>query len=131
MESNDYKKGLKIFEKVYREKAANTLSKIESYDKELADVLIDTAYGRILSRPCLDLKTKELCIVSMLIPLGKTLALKRHISGALNVGVKPEHLREVLVASHLYVGWPLCLDAFDTFQEVLEERKNRKKKTGR
>jgi len=130
MESKDYKKGLKIFEKVYREKAASTLNKIKSYDKELADVLIDTAYGRILSRPALDLKTKELCIVSMLIPLGKTLALKRHINGALNAGVKPEHLREVLVASHLYVGWPLCLDAFDTLQEVLEERK-RKQKTGK
>jgi len=130
MEGKDYKKGLKIFEKVYRGKAASTLSRIESYDRELADVLIDTAYGRILSRPALDLKTKELCIVSMLIPLGKTLALKRHLNGALNVGVKPEHLREVLVASHLYVGWPLCLDAFDVFQEVLEERK-RKQKTGR
>jgi 4-carboxymuconolactone decarboxylase len=125
MEGEHYKKGLRIFEKVYREKAANTLSKIKSYDKELANVLIDTAYGRILSRPTLDLKTKELCIVSMLIPLGKTLALKRHINGALNVGVKPEHLKEVLVASHLYVGWPLCLDAFDTFHEVLEERKKK------
>lgn len=123
MESEHYKKGLKIFKKVYREKAAKTLSVIESYDKELADLLIDTSYGRILSRPALDLKTKELCIVSMLIPQGRTLALKRHINGALNVGVKPEHLREVLVASHLYVGWPLCLDAFDTFQEVLKERK--------
>jgi 4-carboxymuconolactone decarboxylase len=125
MEGEHYKKGLRIFEKVYREKAANTLSKIKSYDKELANVLIDTAYGRILSRPTLDLKTKELCIVSMLIPLGKTLALKRHINGALNVGVKHEHLKEVLVASHLYVGWPLCLDVFDTFHEVLEERKKK------
>ncbi len=125
MGSEHYKKGLKIFEKVYKENAASTLKKIKSYDEELADVLIDTAYGRILSRPALDLKTKELCIVSMLIPLGRTLALKRHINGALNAGVKPEHLKEVLVASHLYVGWPLCLDAFDIFQEVLEERKKK------
>ncbi|MEO5818757.1 MAG: carboxymuconolactone decarboxylase family protein [Gemmatimonadaceae bacterium] len=51
--------------------------------------MVIEGYGKILSRPGLDLPRRELCIVAACAMTGQDRQLHSHLHGALNVGVAP------------------------------------------
>ena len=53
----------------------------------LDDWMITEGYGKVLSRPGLDLPRRELCIVAACAAAGQDRQLHSHLHGALNVGV--------------------------------------------
>jgi 4-carboxymuconolactone decarboxylase len=61
-------------------------------------------YGKVLSRPGLDLRRRELCIVAACAAMGQDRQLHSHLRGALNVGVEPAALSEALDALADLVG---------------------------
>lgn len=62
----------------------------------LDEWMIVEGYGKVLGRPALDLPRRELCIVAACASTGQARQLHSHLHGALNVGVEPDLLREVL-----------------------------------
>ena len=78
------------------------------------------ACGDVWQRPGLDLKTRSLITVAMLIALGKQHELKGHVRGALNNGATPEELQEVLLHASIYCGLPTAVEAFRTAAEVVD-----------
>jgi 4-carboxymuconolactone decarboxylase len=69
----------------------------------LDDWMIEEGYGKVLSRPELDLPRRELCIVAACAATRQDRQLQSHLHGARNVGVPPhivtqalEALREIL-----------------------------------
>lgn len=58
-------------------------------------IVVD-GYGRILSRPALDLRRRELCSVAMLVPQDTPRQLHSHLRGALNAGASKEEVQSVL-----------------------------------
>ena len=78
------------------------------------------AWGDVWQRPGLDLKTRSLITVAMLIALGKQHELKGHVRGALNNGATPEELQEVLLHASIYCGLPTAVEAFRTAAEVVD-----------
>ena len=58
----------------------------------------------------------------LLAAMGKQHELKGHVRGALNNGVTPEELREVMLHATVYCGYPTAIDAFRTVAEVVEPR---------
>jgi 4-carboxymuconolactone decarboxylase len=62
----------------------------------LDDWMITDGYGKILSRPLLDLKLRELCIVAACAAGGQQRQLHSHLRGALNAGVAPAALERAL-----------------------------------
>lgn len=56
----------------------------------LDDWMITEGYGKVLSRPGLDLPRRELCIVAACAAAGQDRQLHSHLHGALNVGVAPD-----------------------------------------
>ncbi|MEO5568520.1 MAG: carboxymuconolactone decarboxylase family protein, partial [Gemmatimonadaceae bacterium] len=58
--------------------------------------MIVEGYGKVLSRPGLDLPRRELCIVAACVASGQERQLHSHLHGALNVGVAPSVVRESL-----------------------------------
>lgn len=62
---------------------------IRELHTELDDWMITEGYGKVLSRPGLDLQRRELCIVAACAALGQDRQLHSHLRGALNVGVAP------------------------------------------
>ena len=78
------------------------------------------AWGDVWQRPGLDLKTRSLITVAMLIALGKQHELKGHVRGALNNGATPEELQEVLLHASIYCGLPTAVEAFRTAAEVID-----------
>lgn len=70
----------------------------------LDDWMIVEGYGKILSRPGLELRLRELCIVAACVATGQDRQLHSHLHGALNAGA----------AAAEVVG---CLDALDGVAE--------------
>ena len=60
-----------------------------------SDLLVD-AYGKVIGRPGLDLKRRELCTVATTAVLGTAEQLHSHLRGALNTGAEPKEIEAVL-----------------------------------
>ena len=78
------------------------------------------AWGDVWQRPGLDLKTRSLITVAMLTALGKQHELKGHVRGALNNGVTPEEISEVLLHASIYCGVPAAVEAYRSAAEVVD-----------
>ncbi len=66
--------------------------------------MISDGYGKVLSRPGLDLKTRELCIVAACAAAGQQRQLRSHLHGALNSGATPDEIVATLDALSDLVG---------------------------
>lgn len=60
--------------------------------------MIVDGYGKVLSRPALDLKRRELCIVAACAAAGQQRQLHSHLHGALNSGASVDELSATLDA---------------------------------
>jgi 4-carboxymuconolactone decarboxylase len=78
------------------------------------------AWGDVWQRPGLELKTRSMITVAMLIAMGKQNELKGHVRGALNNGVTPAELQEILLHAAVYCGVPSAVEAFRTAAEVVD-----------
>jgi 4-carboxymuconolactone decarboxylase len=78
------------------------------------------AWGDVWQRPGLALKTRSMITVAMLIAMGKQHELKGHVRGALNNGVTPAELQEILLHAAVYCGVPSAVEAFRTAAEVVD-----------
>jgi 4-carboxymuconolactone decarboxylase len=58
--------------------------------------MIVEGYGKVLSRPGLDLKRRELCVVAACAVLGQERQLHSHLHGALNAGANASEVDETL-----------------------------------
>ena len=62
----------------------------------LEDLVLVDAYGKVIGRPGLDLKRRELCTVATTAVLGTAEQLHSHLRGALNTGASSEEIEAVL-----------------------------------
>lgn len=118
---SDYDKGLAIRKQVMGENyVANALSGVSDFTRPIQEHITAKAWGDVWQRPGLDLKTRSLITVAMLTALGKQHELKGHLRGALNNGVTPAELQEVLLHAAVYCGLPTAVEAFRTAAEVVD-----------
>ncbi len=64
----------------------------------LDEWMIMEGYGKVLSRPGLDLPRRELCIVAACAAAGQDRQLHSHLHGALNAGVAPAAVSDTIAA---------------------------------
>jgi len=64
----------------------------------LDEWMIVEGYGKVLSRPALDLPRRELCIVAACAASKQDRQLHSHLYGALNVGVEPDVIEATIEA---------------------------------
>ncbi|MBL15669.1 MAG: hypothetical protein CL767_00580 [Chloroflexi bacterium] len=85
--------------------------------------LVDSViYGEIYNRPAVDLKTRSLCTIAALVVLGHSpQMIKRHISGALHIGVTREEISEIIAQMVFYGGMPAAVNAFRMAKEAFDE----------
>ena len=68
------------------------LAKASPFTEPLQELVTRHAWGNTWQRPGLDLRTRSIVTVSMLVALGRSHELKTHVRGALNNGVTVEEL---------------------------------------
>ena len=102
---------------------SQVLASLAQTSPDLAQWIIDFAYGQVVSRPQLDLCTRELATVASLTTLGNApRQLTAHVNGALNAGCKPEAVVEVVTQMAVYAGFPAALNGIAVVKEVFAER---------
>lgn len=91
-------------------------------DPEMMDILQKFIFGEVFQTGNLTLQQREM-ITCITLAIMQTLPqLKAHAGAALNVGVKPEELREVIYLTAPFIGFPKMLNAIATVNEVFKER---------
>ena len=96
------------------------LGRSTPFTAPLQELVTKHAWGNTWQRPGLDLRTRSIVTVAMLVGQGKMHELKIHVRGALNNGVTPEELQEIFLHASVYCGFPTALDAFRTASEVID-----------
>lgn len=71
----------------------------------------------------LSAKEKSIVLISSLTAQGKLKALKTELNGGLEAGLTINEIKEALVHSYAYCGFPRSIRGLQTFMTVLEERK--------
>ncbi|MEO0607110.1 MAG: carboxymuconolactone decarboxylase family protein [Pseudomonadota bacterium] len=91
----------------------------------MSESLVEWAYGRQLSRPGLDMKSRYIGIIAALTALGAqtTPQLKIQISGALKAGLTKHEIAETIWQTALYGGLPAAINALNTALDVFEDQK--------
>ncbi len=122
-ESPAYLKGKETLARVTGANGAKVVEGLQDIAPELGRWIIEWGYGQVISRPQLDLRTRELITVGALTALGTAQPqLKAHINGALNVGCKPEEIVEAIMQMTAYAGFPASLNGIAQAKEVFAER---------
>jgi 4-carboxymuconolactone decarboxylase len=96
------------------------LQKATDFTRPLQDLVTRHAWGNTWQRDGIDLKTRSIVTVSMLVALGRMHELKIHVRGALNNGVTKAELQEIFMHASVYCGFPAAVDAFRTASEVVD-----------
>src|SRR5213594_1628426 len=89
-------RGAAVCREVYGRAYHKLLVNLRALDPALEDLVLVDAYGKVIGRPGLDLKRRELCTVAAIAVLGTAKQLHSHLRGALNTGAAPAEVEAVL-----------------------------------
>ena len=89
---------------------------------DLERILGEALFGTIWKRPALTPVQREMVTLSCLIVMNREVQLKRHLGNALNAGLTPDHVVELIIHDAWYGGAPAGIQALTLCKEVFEER---------
>lgn len=119
--------GMEIMNKLEAGLAERVTSSLSQLDEGLSKLITDYAFGAVIGRPGLDLKTREMITVASLISLGNAKPqLELHMRAALNVGVTPQELLEIVIQMAIYAGVPACMNGITAYRAAMEAIEQRK-----
>lgn len=90
--------------RIHRDKYPRIRNKIGDICPDLGYLMIAEGYGHVLSREGLDLKSRELAVVAMLVSLQAPRQLYSHIRGAGNVGCGAMEIYEAIITGIVWVN---------------------------
>ena len=118
----NYEKGKAMRTRVLgAEYVAKAVSNPDDFAAPLQDLVTSYAWGTVWPRAGLEPKIRSIATVSMLIALNRPTELKLHMRGAMNNGVTPDELRELIMHSSVYCGFPAAMDSMRQAKALLEE----------
>ena len=98
-------------------------------DPDLERYVREFAYGEVYGRSNLpgglEPKVQEWLAIVMLAALGSPGEIKTHLRGAINAGASEQELREVILFTIPYLGFPKAINAMQALKEYLLERETK------
>lgn len=122
-EDERFEKGLAIQKPLYGDEIQKSMEGLpDNMGADVSRFLTEVCFGDFYTRKGLDLKTRELLMLSALVTTGNNPAtLKSHIKGNLKAGNSKETITAAIIQCLPYVGFPNTLSALRTLKEVLAE----------
>ena len=118
----DYDRGVELRKKLSGGRpVSGGLAAMHELAPEIAELVTEALFGRVWTRPGLDLKLRSVATISTLMALQRLPQLKTHILNALNVGLTKEEIVEVLGHVVWYAGVPAGINAFQVAKEAFAE----------
>ena len=85
------------------------------------EILTEVIFGRVWTRPELDLKIRSAVTIASLMALQRLPQLKQHILYGLNLGLTREEIVEILTHVAWYAGVPTAVNALQIAKEAFAE----------
>lgn len=98
--------------------AQRTEAQILESQGAMGELVMDYAFGDVWSRPQLSRRDRSLVVISVLAAINMKHELEFHLQGALNHGVTPIEIEEMLLTLVVYGGFPRAIDASSVAQAV-------------
>jgi 4-carboxymuconolactone decarboxylase len=98
---------------------------LSEFNAPFQEFITRYAWGEIWERPGLTRRERSLITLAMLVALNREAEFRMHIRAALNNGVTPEEIREVLIHAGIYCGLPAANAAIQAAEQVIKETKDR------
>lgn len=115
-------KGLEVMRAVFGTSEPEKIAqRIEDQNGALGSFAVDFVFGDVWSRPGISRRDRSLVVISILAALNVTTPLKTYVKAAINNGLTPEEIREVMTHMCGYAGFPRALEAMRVANEVLAE----------
>ncbi|MGF4046192.1 carboxymuconolactone decarboxylase family protein [Paenarthrobacter nitroguajacolicus] len=122
--TESYDVGLSVRKKVMGlPHVEQTLESSSPFSRPIQDLITEYAWGKVWSRPGLDLKSRSILTLGMLTALNRSTELAGHVRGALNNGLTEEEILEVLLQTMVYCGAPAAQESFRIAEKVISEFK--------
>lgn len=120
-EENRHEKGLTLQQPLYGTVIKDALRGLpENMGEEAARLLTEVYFGDFCTRGVLDMKTRELLTIGILVTAGNWDTLSSHIKGSLKAGNKPEEIVAAIIQCMPYVGFPNGLKALKILKAEME-----------
>jgi len=114
--------GLKMRMRVLGEAhVKRSLADVDDFNRDIQELATSFGWGEIWTRPGLSPRERSILNLGMLTALNRPHEFKVHVRGALNNGLTREEIREALLQTAVYCGFPAALEAFRLAREVLKE----------
>ena len=119
-----FQKGLELRRKMLGPEGADKkLAAASDFIKPLEEWVTQQCFGEAWQRPVLDLKTRSMLTIAMLVSMGQNYQVKHHVRGAIANGVTKDEIREILMHAVIYCGLPQTVHAMLAAEEALKELK--------
>ena len=125
MGEDRYAAGMAVRRRVMGDVHVNrSMGRTDELSAEIQKLIVEVGWGTVWTRPGLSLRDRSLVNIAMLTGLGRAEELRHHTIGALRNGITREELREVIIQSAIYCGFPAAQAALravrDAFKEIEE-----------
>ena len=108
--SDRYERGLKKMSEVYGVDGGEFVEPL----KDLGRYMVEFPYGDIYSRGGLAVRDREIATSAMLTALGgREPQLRVHFAAALNVGLTPAEIEEIIIHTIIFAGFPTAINALN------------------
>lgn len=111
-------RGVEVCQAVYRRQYEALREVMDGIHPDLDRWAVTDGYGKVLGRPALDLKTRELCIGAQLAGTTASRQLHAHLRGCLNVGATVAEVDSALAAVADIIGADRARSADRVWQKV-------------
>jgi 4-carboxymuconolactone decarboxylase len=119
-----YEAGLEMRKSVLgAEHVERSLANASEFAQPMQEFVTEYCWGAVWTRPGLEARTRSLINLAMLTALNRNHELAVHVKGAINNGVTPEEIQEVLLQTAIYVGVPAALESFRVAEKTIQELK--------
>ena len=115
--------GERILEHMAPGQVQRLAAALEAVAPDMVRFVVDFGYGDVLSRPGLDLRSRQVATVAALAGLGTAREqLAFHVGASLTAGLSPAELVETAYLVTVFAGFPAGLNALAVMREVFTAR---------
>ena len=115
-------RGLQALKDIDGKGGEGVLASLADIAPDMGNLLLEHAFGDVLSRPGLDWRSREIATIAALTALGTASPqLKVHIAAGLHVGLTREEIVETIIQMSVYAGYPAALNGLFAAREVFAQ----------
>ncbi len=125
MDKATYDKGMEIRRATLGDAYVDrAIANMDDFTKDVQELVTTYCWGEVWGRDGIDRKTRSTINLAMISALNRPHELAAHVRGAINNGLTPDEIKEILLQVGIYCGVPAMIDSFRVARTVLDEMKH-------